>query len=404
MPMPTPGAWRAPEPRELPQLRQELAEWTGTNVSLMGLMNSINQGKTSMLPVVPDAEKYSLGAVAAPLMAAAEQKRLSQATLWYASADMTSLALAAAQTPPKEPINDRRLPSESGFMVFEEPIGGYRISLDYASGEVSEAGPDFYVDTPIVAVSWSRWNPHMIDLVDAVGHEIHWLGMDIRGPMRVEDDFEGVWITFYSATSQSWESHPPDTVVGRGAEGEPITARDMARSDQQLGVPSMTWDNEYVMRWGTDLSDPPTPDTTVEWVHVVYTAWQLMTQSGKTPLSEVEDLPAPRPFRRREQRLGRPTPDGVRVVRLHTKHRPEQDDATADAARSSGRRAPHYTCRWPVRPFRKSVCGNPRKHADGGCEHYDKVIPAMIRGPKDAPLRLPKTVKLWDSQPGEDEG
>lgn len=56
-----------------------------------------------MLPSVPGMDA-SPGAIAAQLLAREEQFRLSHACLYYATGDMTALALAAAATPPTEPV------------------------------------------------------------------------------------------------------------------------------------------------------------------------------------------------------------------------------------------------------------------------------------------------------------
>jgi hypothetical protein len=109
---------------------------------------AVNSGRTAMLPLVDGMDPYSAGAVAAPLLARAEAKLLGDAALYYATNDMTSLALAVASTPPTELVRRSRLPSESGLMVFAEPIGGYTQLLN-----------DVEVTTPIVAVSWSTWTP-----------------------------------------------------------------------------------------------------------------------------------------------------------------------------------------------------------------------------------------------------
>ncbi len=42
---------------------------------------------------------------------------------------------------------------------------------------------------------------------------------------------------------------------------------------------------------------------------------------------------------------------------------------------------------------------NPQQHADGGCTHENRIIPAMVKGPADKPLRLRETVNLWNTQP-----
>lgn len=42
---------------------------------------------------------------------------------------------------------------------------------------------------------------------------------------------------------------------------------------------------------------------------------------------------------------------------------------------------------------------NPRGHADGECEHEERIIPPHIKGPADKSLRVSDTVHLWESMP-----
>lgn len=46
----------------------------------------------------------------------------------------------------------------------------------------------------------------------------------------------------------------------------------------------------------------------------------------------------------------------------------------------------------PVGEHTKSHCMNPRLHAAGECGHEDITILDYVRGPADAPLRLPRDV------------
>lgn len=46
----------------------------------------------------------------------------------------------------------------------------------------------------------------------------------------------------------------------------------------------------------------PEPDTTKEWAQVVYTAWQLMSQTEKTQLTEVEEVSRDRAGLKRDRR------------------------------------------------------------------------------------------------------
>jgi hypothetical protein len=347
---------------------------SGENLTM--LAGAINEGRTSMLPIVEGLDPYSSGAVAAPLLARAEAERLGAAELYYATGDMTSLALAVASTPPTELVSRSRPPAEAGFMVFAEPIGGY--SQVVGSGEPGAAGP-LEMTTPIVVVSWSTWSPQAIVVEGAA---VRWANQHEIGALRwIPRDLRGVWLTFYAAGAAGFDALPADTVL-HFYEGVPITAGQVAARRRSC---PLNWDNEMVLVFDTPFGEPQ-PDTTKEWAQVLYTAWQLITQAGQ-PLTDIEEL--------RRDRAGHKRDTGAGIT--------GPTDATdQDAAASSGRRAPQWTCRWPVKPHRRNTCLNPRAHAAGDCEHEDRIVPFHVKGPADKPLRITDTVHLWDSQPNNE--
>lgn len=403
MATPNPGAWSPPAPEELPEVRSRLRDQTRSKLVVDGVAGSIDSGRTTLLPRLVGTERhYSPGTVAAPIMCRLERERLASAELYYATADMTSLALAAAQSPSKERLSPDRLPSESGFLLFAEPIGGYSQRVIDALGDDSVADPALTVTTPIVAASWSHWSPQEFT-VPEVG-PVHWYAHSPRGWGRIADDFQGVWITFYACPADPFSEIAPDEPVSTAPDGRVLTAGDLAAFDQHtLAASTLQWDNEMVAGWGSDMSQPPTPDSTEEWCYVLYTAWQLITQAGNTALTDTEDVPRYRSGRRRDQRDGVTGSSTVRILRVHNRYRPSQQAQEDDTAQSSGRRAPQWGCRWPVRPHRRSVCQNPHGHADGDCTHIDRIIPPHIKGPADKPLRARDTVHLWDTAPSVDD-
>ncbi|MEV7165857.1 hypothetical protein [Streptomyces microflavus] len=42
---------------------------------------------------------------------------------------------------------------------------------------------------------------------------------------------------------------------------------------------------------------------------------------------------------------------------------------------------------------------NPALHAEGDCQHEDRIVRGHVKGPGDKPLRVSGTVNLWDHQP-----
>ncbi|MEU1078178.1 hypothetical protein ABZ404_36935 [Streptomyces sp. NPDC005878] len=389
--------WKAPEPRDLPEWRAQIRDYTGSKDGMQMLTEAVNAGQAAVFPTVRGMDA-SPGAVASVLLARSEERRLREAQLYYATADMTSLALAAAATPPTEPVKEARLPSPYGFMVFAEPIGGYsqNIAETLANVPFAHDVPQISVTTPIVAVSWGLWRPDDVSVTG--GPKVQWVNQHAYGQFTtIPAHFNGVWLTFYAAPGSSFDALPADTVIGTLPDGSSMTAGAIVAQSAARNMP-LTWDNEMALAFGVPFGDPEA-DTVKEWGQVVYTAWQLMSQTGKTQLTEAEDVPRDRAGRKRDRRDGITGSSDVRIVNVHTAHRPSRSAAEQDAEASTGRRAPHWSCRWPVRPYRRNTCLNPRGHADSACEHEDRIVPAHIKGPADKPLKVGETVRLWDHQP-----
>jgi hypothetical protein len=365
----------------------------------------ITAGRSPLVPSVTGPPKRGLAVeaveiVGGALMGRCEQRRLSQAELYWVDEDMTSLALAAAATPSREPVRARRMPAESGLMLFAHPVGGHDLDLAAAvTGPWSKAVPG--LDTslrmtyPVVAVSWSRWTPADADLDGSPGL-LQWTPRTGGAPLRSE--FDGVWMTFWTTGGKGWDSLPPDQSIAVDHRGATITAADMDARETRAGVPVLRLYDELLLRFGHPLPDPE-PDTSSQWAHTVYTAWQMMSQEGNARLAETETLPRARHGRKRDARARVHAPGVVRLVRVHTRHRPTAQASAEDTAASNGRRAPQWTRRWPVRPYRRNACLNPRGHADGLCEHEERLVPAHIKGPADKPLITTDRVHLWDTPP-----
>ncbi|MEU6696141.1 hypothetical protein ABZ927_39055, partial [Streptomyces massasporeus] len=119
--------WEPPEPQRIPEWRSGMIEHLTSLEGRMAMKVAMEAGHFTIVPTVsgPGMGSVSEAAVSAALVTTCEAHRLSQADLYYATPDMTALALAAAETPPIEPVTLSRLPSEAGLIVFGEPIGGY---------------------------------------------------------------------------------------------------------------------------------------------------------------------------------------------------------------------------------------------------------------------------------------
>lgn len=390
--------WTPPDPAKLPAWRGSMIEYLESDQGKATMAHAINAGHSTILPMVPGLNA-SPGAVGSALLTAAEAHRLRSARLYYATPDMTALTLAAARTPPTEPVTLSRLPSPSGLIVFAEPIGGYDqdAAKALAGTPAYRPGASAIVTTPIVAASWSTWSPSSISLDGT--DRVRWLYKKGGMSRWFTDGFEGIWVTFYSPRGL-FSGLTPDTVVGNMADGSPMTARDIDDRRNMSG-PVLGWDNEAVVRLGGRFEEPE-PDTSGSWMIALYTAWQLITQESRTPWVEAEDVPRSRSGVKRDAHQGITGPTGVRVIRVHASQRPARSAADRDAAASTGRRQPSYTHRWPVQPFRRNTCLNTHAHADGGCTHEDRIVPGHIKGPAHLPLKVRETVRLWDSVPADE--
>lgn len=386
--------WDPPDPGQLPEWRSELLDYLDSGPCKASMREALRAGRFTIVPTVPgiDASDESVGAV---LLTACERRRLENAELYYATPDMTALALAAAQTPPTEPVTLKRLPSEAGLIIFGEPIGGYTedTGAALANTPFGHPGASAVITTPIVAASWSVWTPSEVALDRG---SVRWLHRGAGSAGAIPDDWSGVWVTFYSPRGL-FSGLPPETVIGTMRDGTTMTAG-MIDASRETHGPPLGWDNEMLLREGVPFG-PRVPDTTDTWAHVLYTAWQLMGQQGKNRWAEVDEIPRARAGAKRDRRQGVTGSSSVRIVRVHSTHRPSPQAAQEDAQSSTGRREPQWSCRWPVRPYRRSTCLNPRAHAEGGCTHEDRIVSGHIKGPDDAPLRTGETVHLWDQQP-----
>jgi hypothetical protein len=394
------GAWVAPEPAELPDLRIEMAERVLQDHSEFCIRIANGDG-----PLVPSAPGPPMETAVSSglILARSEHERLRQASLYWVDEDMTSLTLAAAATPTNELVRARRMPAEAGLMVFAQPIGGHDIELSaLLTGAWTTAVPnldhELQVSFPVVAVSWSHWCPADLQSNDP-SDTIRWRPRTPQGAVPLRGDVEGIWLTFWTTGTKNWERFPPDQPLAIDKQtGKTITAADLATRETVRKVPRLRSHGAVLLRFGQPLPQSD-PDDASQWVHVVYTSWQLMGQAGSAQLTETEVVPRRRHGLRRDERAHIVGPGAVQLVRVHTRHRPSAEASAEDTATSDGRRAPQWTRRWPVRPYRRNTCLNSHAHAAGGCEHEERIVPAHTKGPADKPLITSNRVHIWDTPP-----
>lgn len=229
------------------------------------LVNYMNGLGARVFQILKDMQLLPVGGTAQQI-AAAETARLA-GDLYFVGADMVELAQHAVKTLPDFKLEPEDLPSKSGFIVFEKPIGTVKPE------GIAPGGPPEY---SIAAASW--------------GH--------FTAPSQVKDAKPGLWISWYS------------------------DRRALKRPD--AGWPTRyVFDHECVTPFAVDHTEffdvgtgemlervPALPD-------VLRATWLLMQQ----PIARTTDVETYRAARRRLERAGH-EPATVRVIQLRRAEHP----------------------------------------------------------------------------------
>ncbi|MEV8334312.1 hypothetical protein [Streptomyces niveus] len=392
--------WSAPPPAALPSWKQRQERFTRSNLSIEQLAVAIRNDAWSILPVPATPEPAIHAEWAAKVLASQESLRLEEARTYSFGSNATGMAVAAATgAPPQEQVSLSRLPSPSGLMVFADPIGHYSETV------VSTYGRELEIHTPIVAASWSVWGREQMQPFGPDA-PIAWLVNAAEGPVVLDGMTGGIWVTFYSARPSDRPSLRDDAPVGV-VDGMLVTAAtarqnfaEVARRNADVWGP-MHWHDEVLLPVGATFPKAPQSGTPRQWASVLYTAWQMMQQSGTTQLVDVKRHNVLPPAARKKAKakakqsgLGPAVGDGaVYVVDLTFSQSPPQADVERDAAASDGRRTVEWKFRWNVPPYRRMTCTNPYLHHkldDSDLkyhEHREDLLPGATKGPKDKPLR-----------------
>lgn len=250
-----------PAPRDLPELRGQLAGWLASEGPQFYLTMALAGRQW-----IPPGTNIPAGAAQ---IARQERQRVSGEQYWV-SAPMTALARHAAPRLPSRNLYPHDLPSRTGFMVFEAPLDTYR------NGEGREV--------QIVAVSWGPWD----------------------GPGGTWDQ-GGIWLTFYS--------HPAPIFPREAFTGG--TADPAVLAPLMGSAPPVLPDNEAGWPFGELSQEDPFPGgTTAAWALAVRSGWRLMRQ----PLAQESTQRPPRAARRRLARAGLPG-SAVRVIHIRRRER-----------------------------------------------------------------------------------
>lgn len=338
--------WTPPRPDLIPDLRTRMAENTRRPEMLERTARMLASGRGSIVPdgATPRDSAHTL--------LAEEYQRLTNAQLYYATPEMTQLAIAAGKTLPDFQCESEDVPDTYGLIVFGEPISSY---IKTGNGRTR---------VPIVAVSWGLWHPS------------HWPN-------------GGVWLTYYAPSDFEYNTRMMERIAGR-----PLTDRELAMARSTSGD-TLTWDNESALCFGADVPEAYAPGssrdaasdtTTASRVQAVRAAWLLMAQPN---IAEVEERAQSRPVRRRAQRAGHDT-GPIRLLHLRRAQRENAGQADGDDVHSR-----EYTCRWMVRGHWRQQWYATRQ------VHRPIWIAPHIKGPEDQPLRTGETVRIWDRGPTE---
>lgn len=346
---PPPLEWNPPKPRELAGIREEIVGCLLNRAVRMQTENLLAAGKGTINPAPQDPE------LAAEILISEEHARLATAQLYSVTADMTQVAVTAGKKLPSWEVRPEDVPSDSGFMVFGEPIGQYAM----------DDGLDGRKTVSIVAVSWG---PTFV----------------VEAPER------HLWLSFWSLTHHELGVRVLQEQLG-------FTYR-LAREFQLL-LGDYTWDNEALLTFysqgirvaGVPESVDPSEvsilsSTSASWVQTVRAAWLLMKRDGKRPITEVENVPLSKTVRRQLDREGMNS-NAVRVVKLHGRHRVRIGVVPTRGYKVSVRSHVTGHVRWQPYPSRKAI--------------EPIWIEEHVRGPEGAPFKEKTTVvKVLDRPPG----
>jgi hypothetical protein len=346
-----PLEWNPPTPRELAGIREDIVKstanvWVHENTALN---LAAGRGTISLKNVSPR--------MAANVLLAEERRRLKAARLYSISDEMTQVSISAGRKLPSWAVRREDVPSPSGLMMFDTPIGHYRVDQP---GEPSR----------IVSIVAASWGPTQI-LGESADH---------------------LWVTFWSRTRHDI-----------GVQLLQQNGYSLARAREiQYSLGDFSWDNEVLLTYDSpvvsikNIGDPGeavdpsdtslASELTLGWIQTVRAAWLLMKQDNKRPITEVKGIPLSKTVRKQLQHKGYNN-EPVRVVTLHQRNRPSAPRQHPSGYTVSVRTHVARHFRWQPYPSRGVIRGI--------------WIEDHVRGPEGAPWSQRKTtVARLDRPPG----
>lgn len=322
-------------PVDLPALRAEMVEDVG-RFGAATYEQAIVEYRQGFRAAGPPAK-------AATVMAHAEVDRLRRAELYYVSAAMTDLALAASATMPPFSLMPEDMPGPFGFMVYEKPI----FIIDYNRYAPGRGGL-----SPIVACSW--------------------------GPLKGHSSWPegGIWITWYADLDTVFDSSVERGIVPRAVALRARLNRGRLAIDNETQIPfSRIPPGIWV---GKDFKEQDEvasqDDTHLHWMRVLITTWILMSQ----PVAAVDDAVFDRTARRQARRAGITDPR-VRVIALRRVNHAGVTSGEQDRFHHQWVVRGHWRQQWyPGRQVHRPVWINPH-----------------VKGPDGAPMLGGERVYTW---------
>lgn len=386
-------SWDVPTPHQVPELRLKMVQYLDSSRALDRAHEDLTEGFFTFAPHVngipqPHAEVRQTRA------------HLASAPLYWVSSHAVQMASQLARDPSPARVDVRSAPPTlSGFAFLEEPLLSYDYDLNR---EVADDPTRSFVEgatmnTPITAISWHPLpaRPVGLEVYADSGYLVH--GPSINAPdsagavrrMADPSPTTHTMVRFYTPAERTLGEEDPDQVVAYvhlpPGPPHPVTLAQLLAQEHHTGP--LEQDNELVFINGSFLP-PATPEFGISgWMRPVQRLWQTMGRSGAS-VTERENLDRPRAGRRRDSRAGVDS-SPVQIIRLKG----------ASARRTSAERAASgssrtYSVQWEVPAFLRDTCLNTHRHADGECEHEERIVSSHVRGPSDKPLRLSNRVRM----------
>lgn len=290
------------------------------------------------------------------LSPAFDSTALANASLWWATADMTALVQHAAASLPPTSLTEDLLPADWGLAVFARPL----------VGSAADTGDPIWV------------------------HALLW-GLT----MKADEQFGPL-----PAAIRGFDPAAPGAAVSISCYGrlgtDPATGkRSTATPDAErgpwvpLGRTGWLWgqDTACVTSESWDETHRASMEEERRWLAAL---WLLAAQERVAQSQEVT------PLRQQRRRDARDYPDArtlaASAVRLVDVRRPKHQPG--DATRS----APQWASRWIVRGHWRQQAYGP-----GRALHRPLFIDEFVKGPPSKPLRLKETVNVLRPSPEEVE-